>query len=303
LGDDWTHRCVVDTAKVDPLEVLGIRPQVPLPFWGWGTIPDQYGRRVDDDDGGGPIPPRPQEAHPMLTHQWPDVRANEPLDIGEVRQAIAARDVDTFLAAITSRDLDDALHEIGAGVVMALAEGRKAAESIALGIHTRLRFRGGPGDEVLAEDILLRLQGEEPPGQLLSIDLDELSSVIEGDEFGKGGYLDLQTGEVWPASMIDAGMVGDDAALDIDEEPDRWLRLDAVGSRADWLDMAAFAERQRDEPLRSQLERAIEGRGAFRRFRDLVFDEGLLDQWRLFSSDRRLGRARQMLAAEGIRVE
>jgi hypothetical protein len=35
---------VVGEVKVDPLEVLGIRPDVPLPYWGWGSIPDQYGR-------------------------------------------------------------------------------------------------------------------------------------------------------------------------------------------------------------------------------------------------------------------
>ena len=45
LGDNWTHRGVVGKEKVDPVEVLGIRPDRPLPYWGWGTIPDQYGRR------------------------------------------------------------------------------------------------------------------------------------------------------------------------------------------------------------------------------------------------------------------
>lgn len=66
--------------------------------------------------------------------------------------------------------------------------------------------------------------------------------------------------------------------------------------------MAAFAERQHDATLRERLERAIEGRGAFGRFRDLVHQEGLADQWNAFSTDRRLGRARQFLADEGIRV-
>lgn len=26
-------------------------PATPLPYWGWGDIPDQYGRRFDGDDG------------------------------------------------------------------------------------------------------------------------------------------------------------------------------------------------------------------------------------------------------------
>ena len=49
LGDDWTHCCVVADASIDPLEVLGVRPPLPAPFWGWGSIPDQYGRRWADD--------------------------------------------------------------------------------------------------------------------------------------------------------------------------------------------------------------------------------------------------------------
>lgn len=61
LGDEWTHRCVVHAEKIDPLEELGIRPNTPLPYWGWGDIPDQYGRRWADDDGESPVPSRPLE--------------------------------------------------------------------------------------------------------------------------------------------------------------------------------------------------------------------------------------------------
>jgi hypothetical protein len=71
LSDNWTHRCLVEKDQVDPLEVLGIRPDVPMPYWGWGTIPDQYGRRWADDDGESRAPPRPNHPHPMLMKAWP----------------------------------------------------------------------------------------------------------------------------------------------------------------------------------------------------------------------------------------
>lgn len=71
LGDDWTHRCAVGPDKVDPLEVLGIQPTAPLPYWGWGSIPDQYGRRWADDDGTSRPPSRPNQPHPMMVHAWP----------------------------------------------------------------------------------------------------------------------------------------------------------------------------------------------------------------------------------------
>ncbi len=62
FGDGWTHLCTVGAAKIDPLVELGITPRKPLPYWGWGDIPDQYGRRFAEDDGEGPIPPDPEGA-------------------------------------------------------------------------------------------------------------------------------------------------------------------------------------------------------------------------------------------------
>ncbi len=59
LSDDWRHRCKVAAQKVDPLDVLGIVPPAPSPYWGWGSIPDQYGRSWRDDDGETP-PPAPE---------------------------------------------------------------------------------------------------------------------------------------------------------------------------------------------------------------------------------------------------
>jgi hypothetical protein len=61
FGDDWTHICTVGESRIDPLETLGIAPDRPLPYWGWGQIPDQYGRRWDEDDGESPPPPDPGE--------------------------------------------------------------------------------------------------------------------------------------------------------------------------------------------------------------------------------------------------
>lgn len=59
LGDGWNHLCTVGEQRIDPLETLGIEPDVPLPYWGWGDIPDQYGRRWDADDGESSLPPDP----------------------------------------------------------------------------------------------------------------------------------------------------------------------------------------------------------------------------------------------------
>ena len=52
LGDDWEHGCTVLRTGVDPEEEAGTVPSEILPIFGWGTIPDQYGRLSLDDDQG-----------------------------------------------------------------------------------------------------------------------------------------------------------------------------------------------------------------------------------------------------------
>lgn len=303
LGDSWIHRCVVGEVKVDPLEVLGIRPEVPLPYWGWGSIPDQYGRRWADDDGESPAPGKPSRPHPMLLHAWPAQVQVPRLDLPELREAIAAANAARFLASVTGHDIDDALQQVGAGIPMALKQRRQEAEPVALSVINRLTWREGAGDRILAEDLLAALRREPLIGKVVPVDLDLLSTVLEGDpELSAGGYLDLHTGQVYDESATDPMMVGEDAAIDVEEEPDRWLRISRADSRNGWRDMAAFAGRQHDEALRERLERAIEGKGAFFRFRDLVHGENLSEQWYAFSADRQMGRAREFLADHGIRV-
>ena len=44
LGDNWRHKCVVERGKADPVQAYGHVPERPVAIWGWGSIPDQYGR-------------------------------------------------------------------------------------------------------------------------------------------------------------------------------------------------------------------------------------------------------------------
>ncbi|USQ78800.1 plasmid pRiA4b ORF-3 family protein [Ornithinimicrobium faecis] len=302
LGDEWRHLCTVGE-KVDPMEVLGVRPGSPLPYWGWGSVPDQYGRRWRDDDGESPPPPRPAHPHPMQTGLWPGQEQRKSINLQELRSAVQTADTDRFLAVLQGCDIDDVLQLVGAGIPMALEQRGADVEPLAVSVINRLSTRGAEGDDVLAEDLLAVLRGEALQGRVVPADLEVLASELERSaEMSLGGYLDLQTGEVWDESLTDAAMVGEDSVLDVEEEPDRWLRFDTSGSRDAWRDMAAFAERQWDAALRARLEQAIEGRGAFRRFRDVVEEEGMVDLWRAFSQDLAHGRARALLAREGIRV-
>jgi hypothetical protein len=46
FGDRWEHRCRVLADKADPRREWGDGPlpRQPVAIWGWGVIPDQYGR-------------------------------------------------------------------------------------------------------------------------------------------------------------------------------------------------------------------------------------------------------------------
>lgn len=71
LGDDWTHLCTVVEAGIDPRDALGVVPNAPLPYFGWGNIPDQYGRAWAEEDDDAPTPLDPELTDlPPLRPGW-----------------------------------------------------------------------------------------------------------------------------------------------------------------------------------------------------------------------------------------
>jgi len=61
----------IGEVRVDPLAVLGIVPFAPLPYWGWGDVPDQYRRLWDGDDGESDPPEDPRLSDlPPLRPWW-----------------------------------------------------------------------------------------------------------------------------------------------------------------------------------------------------------------------------------------
>ena len=71
FGDNWEHLCTVGHSAIDPVETLGLVPDQPLPYFGWGALPDQYGRRWSDDVGEGKPPPDPRLRDlPPLVPGW-----------------------------------------------------------------------------------------------------------------------------------------------------------------------------------------------------------------------------------------
>lgn len=303
VADRWVHRCTVDRVAVDPLDDLGLRPPRPLPYAGWGAIPDQYGRRWADDDGGSPEPARPEEPDPMLAPGWPGAssppRALHPRELPDLRGATARRDRDAVRALLVDRDPGPLLQHAGDAL---LAVGLDGFEDVAREVERRLRARDDAGDAELADALAGRLSAAPPMLRPVPVDLDGVAELMSGDpRQDRGGWIDLHTGETWPTEVLDA--VDDGIRPDIDGQPERWLHVRCEGSRETWLDRRDFAAGLRPGRLRDRLLDALEGRGAFGRFSRVLDDEpDVLTEWRAFGAERERGRARALLAAEGCTV-
>ena len=299
LGDNWTHRCVVSERKLDPSTLFDDLPDRPAAIWGWGAMPDQYGRRWATDDGTEPTPPEPDTAGSMVDEDWPSEDDQPFVDAREIRAATVKKDADRLITAVLGSHVDEALQLLGEGLLMALDQERDKAKPIVLSVINRLTFRDFPGDQELSEALLAGLRNEQVPGLDLAVDLEMLSIVHEGSfDESDGGYLDLQSGHVYDARAVEYG----DEKIDGKDDPDRWVRFDRAETRDAWKDMQAFVSGLRNPEIRDRGLLAIEGTGAFRRFRRFTEEHDLGDRWVQFSEDRKYGRARLILAENGIKV-
>jgi hypothetical protein len=64
--------------------------------------------------------------------------------------------------------------------------------------------------------------------------------------------------------------------------------------------MEDFIRTVDDAAIRARLSRAIEGRGAFRRFKDVCAEHELLEKWHAYEHERQLEEARGWLESIGI---
>jgi len=222
----------------------------------------------------------------------------------ELRGAVYEGDAAAVVGVLRGRPWPaNALQLIGDGLIVAVGRRVQGGAVLAEACVTELRDRGWVGDGELA-DQLAGLLGAGPVPLLrpLPVDLEELAGVLEGDPLSGSGRLDLNTGEVWPAAAIEyARETGEDDA-DAGDDPERWLWVDNTGSAAGYRDMVDFIGTVRDPDRANRLGIAIQGRGAFRRFKDtLAHWPGELQGWYGFSDDRQRGRARAWLAEAGYR--
>ena len=139
--------------------------------------------------------------------------------------------------------------------------------------------------------------------KLLRIDLDELCSAMEDSSYEHEYYLDLETGEILFLSEY-----GDDKETEklrdrIDDKPECYERIPKVESYEGYRDMEDFIATVEEQHLVELLEVAVNGKGAFRRFKDVLarYPEER-ERWFRFKDERMEQRAQEWLDDIGVTV-
>ena len=222
----------------------------------------------------------------------------------ELRSAVYRRDGAKVVAVLRGEVPVELLQLAGDGLVAAVDKKIPGAVPLAERCVAALRDRGWAGDEELAAELEVALchRALDPALEVLAVDLEELSALLEGGAGEGGGVVDRLSGEVWPRPAMEYAEETEEEPPDF-EDGNRWLYVGPEGSGEGYRDMEDFIAGVSDPGRADRLLIAIEGRGAFRRFQDTVArwpDEQ--ERWYLFSGDRCRGRAREWLGMAGYRA-
>jgi hypothetical protein len=125
-----------------------------------------------------------------------------------------------------------------------------------------------------------------------------LEDAFENNAPEVHSYLHFDTGEV--IRIVDG--VADPAMHTRIMNDNRYLRIEPVSSREQYRWMERFIATVEDQELRRQLNVAIDGKGAFRRFKDALMSHPVdRERWFAFRSERLRACMESWLAAHGIR--
>ena len=170
-----------------------------------------------------------------------------------------------------------------------------------------LRFYGHEFDAVEQKRILERLGQDEPrpagSTKRVPVDWDDLEMALTSNRGEWTCYLDLETGEV---RMVPMDRLDDDDELSEDEidaglDAGRLIHVEPLGSKVEYRWMEEFAGTVRNVRLRDRLEVALDGRGAFRRFKNVLLDfPAERERWFAFRDERLHAAAREWLGELGI---
>lgn len=130
-----------------------------------------------------------------------------------------------------------------------------------------------------------------------TIDVEDIATALEDQtDYEHRWLIDPRTGEVvfWTR---DSGVDGD--PVDLDELD--LIPIDPIPTYVWYQDMVDFADGISDPDVGRRLSRSLNGRGAFRHFRDELYDHSeLISVWQSFRDARASARAVDWLVDQGL---
>lgn len=125
-----------------------------------------------------------------------------------------------------------------------------------------------------------------------TIDVSTVATALDDAGTSMSWWYDPNTGTV---------AIGEYGGEPVDDDDHGYAAIEAVGSHEAYEDMVDFADVQADRRLAAELQRALQGSGAFRRFRDVLYEhEEVSRLWRTFSEARSEIRAIRWLYDGGF---
>src|SRR3984957_9081835 len=133
----------------------------------------------------------------------------------------------------------------------------------------------------------------------IPVDWESLEDAFENNAPEVHSYLHLTTGEV--LRVVD-GVADPQMHVRIASDGN-YLRIDPVSSREQYRWMERFIPMVEDNDLRGKLTQAIDGKGAFRRFKDVLMTFGEdREKWFTFRSERLRTFMEAWLSAHAIKA-
>ena len=130
----------------------------------------------------------------------------------------------------------------------------------------------------------------------LNISLDELCEAMEDSSYENEYFLDLETGEILFVSEYMDDEETEKLKDRIEEDSERYERIPKAESHEGYREMEDFIATVDNEHLAELLEVAINGKGAFRRFKDVLLNyPEEREKWFQFKDERMEERALEWL--------
>jgi hypothetical protein len=137
--------------------------------------------------------------------------------------------------------------------------------------------------------------------KMLKIDFNDLCDSMENSSYENKYYLDLDSGEI--LFVLDYSDDEDNIKVkrQIKKNPRRYEPIPQVESYEGYEDMEDFIITVEDEHLAELLEVAVNGKGAFRRFKDVLLNyPEERERWFKFKDEKMERRAREWLEDIGV---